>query len=109
MSLFYLLPPRPLLGEQFASFLQSVFPGLDWDPTSRTQLADLLGTTVQRPDVFVVFRDELPFGEGPTRALMDGFGAEPGDEIIEVRPGTPPGGMSTRRWRLDRAGKREME
>jgi hypothetical protein len=100
MSTFYLLPPRPLLGEQFAGFLQTFFPGLDWDTTARANLAELLGTTVSQPGVFVVYRDDLPSGEGPARALMDGFGAEPGDEVVEVRPGARPGSVTAHRWRL---------
>ena len=35
MSRFYVLPPRPDLGERFASFLRLLFPGLDWDAAMR--------------------------------------------------------------------------
>jgi hypothetical protein len=87
MSRFYLLPPRPELGERFASFLRLLFPGLDWDTTMRLNLADALGEAAGcHKDVIVVYRDDLPAGEMVTRALVDGFGAEPGDEVIEIRP-----------------------
>jgi len=52
MSTFYLLPPRPLLGECFASYLQPLFPGLQWTGAACTELADILAaaeTFVQCP------------------------------------------------------------
>jgi hypothetical protein len=42
-----------------------------------------------------VFREELPDGTTPADALRDGFGAEPGDEVVEVRVG----GV-VRHWRV---------
>jgi hypothetical protein len=102
MSLFYLMPPRPFLGDRFADFLQTVFPGLDWDSSSRLSLAEMLGeAAVEHDGVYVIYRDELPGGESPTVALVNGFGAEPGDEIVEVRPGGRPGEIVTRRWRVE--------
>jgi hypothetical protein len=89
MSTFYVLPPRPVLGERFAGFLQLVFPGLRWEAATRADLADVLGRTAARADVFVVYRDDLPPDEPVARALVDAFGAEPGDEVIEVRPAGP--------------------
>ena len=100
MSIFYLMPPRPFLGDRFAAFLQTLFPGLDWDTSQRTSLAELLGDAAGRSDVFVVYRDDLPREEAPSLALIHGFGAEPGDEVVEVRAGGRPGEMHTRRWRI---------
>jgi|GEM_PF-796615 len=102
MSIFYLMPPRPFLGDRFADFLQTLFPGLAWDSLSRVSLAEMLGAVASaRDDVYVVYRDDLPREEGPMRALVDGFGAEMGDEIVEVRPGGRPGEIITRRWRIE--------
>jgi hypothetical protein len=102
MSIFYLMPPRPFLGDRFALFLQTYFPGLDWDCTERTGLAELLGAAAGgRRDVFVVYRDDLPAEESAKQALVHGYGAEPGDEVIEVRPGGRPGEVITRRWRVE--------
>jgi hypothetical protein len=102
MSTFYLLPPRPLLGERFAEFLQGFFPGLDWDCARRVALADALGEAASgHPDVFVVYRDDLPEGEPPARALAEGFGAEAGDEVVEVRTSCSPGELTARRWRVE--------
>jgi hypothetical protein len=102
MSIFYLMPPRPFLGDRFADFLQSLFPGLAWDSTSRTNLAELLGNAAgAREGIFVIYREDLPREESPVQALMDGFGAEAGDEVVEVRPGGRPGEIITRRWRIE--------
>lgn len=99
MSTFYLLPPRPYLGERFASYLQGLFPGLRWDRAVWSNLADgLAAAATCQPGVYVVYREELPEGEDMERALADGFGAEPGDEVIEVRPGEP----AARRWQVGR-------
>jgi hypothetical protein len=108
MSIFYLMPPRPFLGDRFADFLQTLFPGLGWDSSSRTNLADLLRDTAgEQEGVFVVYREDLPSDESPARALVDGFGAEDGDEVIEVRPGGRPGEVLTRRWRVSEANEPE--
>jgi hypothetical protein len=89
VSTFYLLPPRPFLGERIADYLRPLFPGLDWSRSDQLDLVDAVGTAAaQHPDVYVVYREELPEGEDLTRVLMDGFGAQAGDQIIEVRPGT---------------------
>ena len=102
MSIFYLMPPRPFLGDRFADFLQTFFPGLSWDSSARTNLADLLGDAAgERQGVYVVYRDDLPRQETMAQALRDGFGAEPGDEVVEVRPGGRPGEVVTRRWRVE--------
>jgi hypothetical protein len=111
VSVFYLLPPRPLLGDCFADFLHAFFPGLTWDRAARARLADLLGAAVldacpSPVDVYLVHRDDLPAGEAPGRALADGFGAEEGDEVVEVRPGARPGEMTTRRWRVTLSSER---
>lgn len=104
MSKFYVLPPRLLLGERFAAYLGTLFPGLSWDAADRNVLAEMLSAAVGRhPDVFVVFREELA-DEDPQQALCDGFGAETGDEVIEVRVSARPGELTTRRWQVDQRG-----
>jgi hypothetical protein len=101
VSTFYLLPPRPVLGEHLAGFLQGILPGLDWDTATRTNLAEsVAAAAAEHGDVFVVYREDLPDGEPPARALADGFGAEAGDEVIEVRPGGRPGELTARRWKV---------
>jgi hypothetical protein len=100
MSTFYLLPPRPLLGQRFGEFLTSLFPGLTWDPAVWTDLAEVLGAAAAcYPDVFVIYREDLPEGDVEGN-LAEAFGAEEGDEIVEVRTGAKVGDVSAHRWRL---------
>jgi hypothetical protein len=98
------------VGDQFAQFLQTLLPGLDWDVAGRAQLAEVLTTAAQASggeapgdDVYVLYRDDLPPGEFLPRALLDGFGAEEGDEVVEVRPAGRAGEMTARRWRITSA------
>lgn len=101
MSLFYLMPPRPFLGDRFADFLQTFFPGMAWDSSTRMNLAEMLGEVAcVREGVYVIYREDLPLQESLAQALREGFGAEPGDEVVEVRPGNRPGEVITRRWRM---------
>jgi hypothetical protein len=99
MSRFYLLPSRPQLGERFASYLESSFPGLEWSSDAWAALAEQIAVVAASvPDTFILYREELPDGEDLVAALTDGFGAEAGDEIVEVIPGKQP-----RRWRIGQA------
>jgi hypothetical protein len=109
VSLFYVLPPRAVLGDSLADLLHAFFPGLTWDEAGRRSLAEALAPTALElttahtggaRDVYVVHREDLPTGEALARALTDGYGAESGDEVIEVRPGARAGEMTTRRWLL---------
>jgi hypothetical protein len=70
----------------------------------RRDLADALGAAAGCHDeVIVVYRDDLPTGELVTRALVDGFGAEPGDEVIEIRPTGRGPEVTSRRFLIDAA------
>lgn len=101
MATFYLLPPRPLLGRHFAAYLASLFPGLDWSRSDPRRLADTLESlTAGHDDTFLVYREELANGVETAAALRDDFGAEPGDEVVELRAGARPGELTAQRWRL---------
>src|ERR1700745_2091376 len=104
MSTFYLLPPRPCLGERFAAYLEALFPGLHWDSAVWANLAEgLAAAATCHAGVYVVYREELPEGEDPARALADRLGAEPGDGVIELRVADPPDRLAVRRWRVGAA------
>ena len=101
MSLYYLLPPRGVLADRLADSLQALLPGIDWPIDARRRLSEMVEAAIAgRADVYVVHRDELPQGAPPELALIDGFGAASGDEVVEVRPGGRPGEFHSRRWRV---------
>ena len=102
MSTFYLLPSRPQLGEQFAHYLSTLFPGLNWPQAAWAELGETLaGLAARQPDVFVVHREELPSNEDAEVALSAGFGAAAGDEVVEVHPDQQGGQLLVRRWQVD--------
>ena len=101
MSTFYVLPPRPVFGDRLAAFLQAFLPGVDWDVLARIELADAVAEAAAgETGALLVFRDDLPQGERVAQALIDGFGAEAGDEVVEVRIGGRTGETEARRWRI---------
>lgn len=86
MARFYLLPPRTLLRERFAQWLLAVLPGFDRPGSLAGDLVELLeGAMARHEDVYLLFADELPGDGSLHRALAEDFGAEPGDEIIDLR------------------------
>lgn len=91
MTTFYLLPPRAVLGHRVFAALG--IP-LAQSPVC-AELADAISKTIETMGALVVYRDDLPLDEEPARALVDGFGAEAGDEIIEIGSDHAP-----RHWQL---------
>ena len=112
MSTFYLLPPRCLLADHLVDSVQSFLPGVEWAVAERRRLFASLIEALQEGDQFLVYREDLPGGEDVEQALIDGCGAEPGDEVVEVRPclqaeRAGQGRFRARRWRIGEwAGER---
>lgn len=99
MSIFYLLPPRATLGECFARYLERLLPGVAIEPAAWPQLAEeITALTAGCSDAFLVHREDLPEDEEPARALADGFGAEPGDEVVELQAAGKLGEWHITRW-----------
>jgi hypothetical protein len=95
VATFYLLPPRPLLADKFADFLRTLLPELKIERADPAVLSDFLEEIAgNQPAVFLVHREELPEGEDTTATLRDSFGAESGDEVVEIRAG------AARRWQI---------
>ncbi len=94
MSTFYVLPPRPLVGRQLAQFLQGILPDLDWSDEHGVLAEAVAAAAGERPDVYVVFREDLPEGVPLPRALVEDFGAAPGDVVVEASGGR------AERWRV---------
>jgi hypothetical protein len=110
MSTFYLLPPRRFLIEHFAAVGLELFPGLSLNDRHWSTVVDAVDELVAtEPEVFVVYREELPQGVPPLQALQDGFGAERGDEVVEVKPGGKAGEWRSRRWCIESPGCRLSE
>src|SRR5260370_22220926 len=98
MATFYLLPARPILEDSLARLVDEWLPGL---PAARAgaELADALQASVSRQrDVILIFREELPELASTAEALRDGFGAEPGDEIVALRLTHEAGAGQGTRW-----------
>lgn len=98
MATFYLLPPRACLDQAVGDLFAKLLPGLPVPADAWESVARHLAAVAGWPgDVFLVPRDELPDGE-PAAALADGYGADPGDRVIDVSLarqarawGVPPG------------------
>jgi hypothetical protein len=60
----------------------------------------MTSTAAGHPDVYVVYREDLAEGETAEMALRNGFGAEAGDEVVEVRPSGRADELTARRWQI---------
>ena len=105
MAVFYVLPPRSLLAQHFVCYLREVFPGLEWEMPTRIQLTETLESVAKtsRSDVFIVYREEIADEESTVRSLQDGFGAEEGDEVVEILSGGTAGELVAHRWSVQKA------
>jgi hypothetical protein len=84
MATFYLLPPRECLDRAVGDLFAKLLPGLPLPLDAWDVLAERLAAAAGwSSDVFLVPRDELPDGP-PAEALAAGYGAEPGDRVVEV-------------------------
>ena len=86
MAVFYVLPPRASLGEALARFLRPYLPGLALTSDAGAALLDALA---ESQPAYFVHREDLP-GEDLAAALRDGYGAEPGDQVVHVAMGPRP-------------------
>ncbi len=107
MSTFYVLPPRACVRQCLEGLWDQLFPGLPWDPEAGAMLAEgMTAAASVRPDVFVVYPEELPEGEELGRGLVEAFGAEPGDRVIELRAGGTGGRWQARTWQVPALARR---
>jgi hypothetical protein len=90
MADFYLLPPRPAVGEELARLVRPYLPGL------RLTAADcvaFLEAVVEKSGgrAFLVHREDLPDEDDVRDSLRAGFGAAGGDRVIQVSAGPRAG------------------
>ena len=84
MATFYLLPSRESLVAALGSFVGPLLPGLPLADDAWDRFAEHLSASGRWPaDVFLIPRDDLPAEESVYESLVNGFGAEPGDRVIE--------------------------
>jgi hypothetical protein len=101
MARFFVLPPRAVVADCMSRSLRLSLPGLPIPVHTVADLLDVLQSAYdEEMEVFVLFREDLPDGTDLDLALADGFGAEFGDEITELRL-TTQGQLAERSWRLE--------
>jgi hypothetical protein len=101
MATFYLLPSRSVLEDALGELLGRLLPGLPQPADSWDVVVERLRTAGDWPDeVFLVPRDDLPEGEPVATSLIDTFGAEPGDGVVEIGSAR---GSKPRSWVITRA------
>ncbi len=85
MATFFVIPPRECLEQAVAEFLARVLPGLPTDPrVTESILAAIEFEANRADDVYLIHREDLPGLGRLERDLREGFGAEAGDQIVEV-------------------------
>ncbi len=104
MAVFYVLPPRRLLGDCLARALRPFVPGVVISEDVCADLVDSLVTgSPESDETYVVHREDLPDGEEVNTALRAGFGAETGDRVVLVSIGPRPDEPRVRIWQLEAA------
>jgi hypothetical protein len=102
MAQFYLLPPRELVEHFVNEFASKLVPGIPVPSGLWERFISELTASVQASsDCFVLHREEVTtFGTDINDALIEGFGAEPGDLVIETE--LPRGKISaqTKQWKI---------
>jgi hypothetical protein len=91
MAEFYVLPPRPVVGEQVAQVVRAYLPGVRVTANDCVRFLEEMAQR-SRDRILLVHREDLPEGQDVAAALRDGFGAGPEDLIFQV---STPGAMPT--------------
>ncbi len=82
MADFYVLPPRPAVGEQIARAIRPFLPGLSVSPSACVHFLERLVEDSGR--AFLVHPEDLPDESDIVSALHDGFGANETDRVIQI-------------------------
>jgi hypothetical protein len=90
MADFYLLPPRPAVGEELAQIIRPYVPGVRVTAADCVRFLEAVVEKARRP-AFLVHREDLPDVDDLGVALRDGFGAGAGDRVIHVAAGSRAG------------------
>ena len=87
MATFFVIPPRECLEQALVEFVGRILPSLPTSPAVAEAFLGALELEANRAgDAFFVHREDLGGSDDPARELIDAFGAEPGDGIVEIGP-----------------------
>lgn len=87
MATFLVLPPRELLEHAVTEFANRLLPGLPKPlGLSDVLLAHVVGSLPSGERAYVIYREELPDAGDTVDVLVEAFGAEPGDRVMEIGP-----------------------
>jgi len=90
MAEFYVIPPRECLEQAVAEFLGRVLPGLPAPPAVTDALLASVEFEANRGgDIYLIHREDLPGTRDVVNDLIDAYGAERGDQVIEISTTTP--------------------
>ncbi len=96
MSTFVVLPPRECLEQAAAEFVCRLMPGIAAPATLWETLLDHVASA--SVDTYFVHREDLPREGHLADDLAAGYGAESGDEVIEVGLSLGAAPARLRRW-----------
>ena len=85
MATFFVIPPRECLEQSLVGFLGRVLPGVPSSPAVVEALLGALELEANRADdTYFIHREDLAGFDDPVRELIESFGAESGDRIVEI-------------------------
>lgn len=103
MTTFYILPPREHIEHAVAEFLNRLLPGVPAQPKLTRRFPDLIAAAHPRPEeLFFIHREDMPGLGDVTEDLTRCFGAEEGDEVVEIGPSSGLNPARVQRWTIDR-------
>lgn len=82
MATFYILPPRECLEQAVADFARQVLPGVEMPETLWEHFLEAVSG--EPLDAYFIHREDLPGSADVLADLADAFGAEAGDEVVEI-------------------------
>jgi hypothetical protein len=101
MATFYLLPSRSTVARSFVRLLDTVFPGMRWGHANCHDLAETVAALGEgQPDVYVVYRDDIPLDCILPNLLREWYGAEAGDLVVEVPEALDQSEERAKFWRI---------
>jgi hypothetical protein len=102
MATFIVLPPRELIEHAVTAFAGRLLPGFTVPQGLWERLIDDMVASYEVESagpVFVMHREDLSDGSVHD-SLVEGFGAEPGDCVVEIDSPRPNHPAKSRRWAL---------